>query len=913
MPQVAFAPAMVVPGSPPTAGLAAPTTAGRAEPPGSPRENNNHSFDGDDNNKAPPMRASRVVDPKDLKQKRSLASMFGTHRWKVLLQNSKWYHSPLAEQIRSMVQGKVWAIVMVVALLLALFLPDISILAGVNSNTGTDGVLTIVMFMFASELFLLTIVDANYMLSFFQLMDLVGTISMLFDISYFLGTSADVAVEASNDGSAQQSLMLLRAARAAKVGARAGRLSRVLRFLRFLPFLAGGGRPSEDDTQTGIASMISGQLAHLLATRVACLTIILVMVIPLFDIWTFPQTDWSLQTWVNRLSANTARSAKVSETMTEIGMMEDFYKRYAYGPYEACVGVWRDPDFICDKTNAYNQKIAEWRPAREGPPRASSSLIVHTNTFMVMFNMHYTKQMEAGFAIATMIFVIFIMVFSGLTLSSVVTELAVRPLERMLETVRKIASTVFKFTAEVAEEGEADEAITAADIDSSNEMKLLEKVVQKLAIIADLQTTKNMPEKTDDMRDEDLGILSMMHGSNIVEEKAREARRSMAVPRKRQAVAQQVRLEDFGVSQEVFNSWQFNALALSKVQRTSLAVFTISKFHDAGDGYINNGDEVAMLQRFVLAVEKEYLPVPFHSFAHAIDVVHGVSRLMRLLQSGVFLSELEEFSLLIASIGHDIGHPGVNNGFLSEVGHELALQYNDRSPLENMHCAKLYTIVGKPETNVFFKLTREQYKEVRKNCIETILHTDMMAHQAMVKDLQMIYQMNTEVFTPIDGDSSPNNGEVNHAEIEIFSQGDTKVKVMNCLLHSADVSNPCRAWETTHAWALVCLEEFFAQGDQEKMLGIPVQFLNDRDKLNKPNSQIGFIEFMIAPFYAAQIRLWPSMRELGTNLVTNLQNWQGMWEEEVKPGDEEKTKVKGRVEKVRNNMQDAIQRTPPPT
>lgn len=33
-------------------------------------------------------------------------------------------------------------------------------------------------------------------------------------------------------------------------------------------------------------------------------------------------------------------------------------------------------------------------------------------------------------------------------------------------------------------------------------------------------------------------------------------------------------------------------------------------------------------------------------------------------------------------------------------------------------------------TEVFYHLSKEQHKEVRKNCIETILHTDMMAHQA---------------------------------------------------------------------------------------------------------------------------------------------------------------------------------------
>merc|ERR1719188_1613326 len=65
----------------------------------------------------------------------------------------------------------------------------------------------------------------------------------------------------------------------------------------------------------------------------------------------------------------------------------------------------------------------------------------------------------------------------------------------MLDKVREIATTVFKFSADMTEQ-EEDEAIV---IDNSNEMKLLEKVVNKLAIIAEMQTTssKRMPEKTE--------------------------------------------------------------------------------------------------------------------------------------------------------------------------------------------------------------------------------------------------------------------------------------------------------------------------------------------------------------------------------------------------------------------------------
>jgi hypothetical protein len=240
----------------------------------------------------------------------------------------------------------------------------------------------------------------------------------------------------------------------------------------------------------------------------------------------------------------------------------------------------------------------------------------------------------------------------------------------------------------------------------------------------------------------------------------------------------------------------------------------------------------------------------------------------------------------------------VNNGFLSEVGHELALQYNDRSPLENMHCAKLYSIVNLPECNVFKPLTKDQYREVRKFCIETILHTDMMGHNAMVKDLQMLFQMNSEIFLASEGTSSI-------AVIEVFNQPDNKILSMNNLLHSADCSNPCRTWDCCQPWAMMVLEEFFAQGDQEKMLGVPVQFLNDRDKLNRPNSQIGFIEFMIVPYFAAQIKLWPKMNELGSNLQVNVGHWQDLWVQDSNPSEEERTKVANRVKRVVETLEEA--------
>jgi len=815
--------------------------------------------------------------------------------------HSGWYRSSLASKIRATLHGKPFAAVMVTALFLALFMNDIWVLAGINSNLWLNLLLTPVMALFFIELCGLTLVDVTYLFSFFQLMDVIGTFSMVFDIPWMLGTDATKAeTYSSSDNDAKRNLMLLRALRAAKIGARAGRLSRVLRFLRFLPFMGG----NREETRRGIASLISGKLANLLGTRVACLTILLVMVVPIFDIYTFPQEDLSQLTWVDRLSTNMADDPpRVNDTLDELRMMVDYYDELPFGPYEACTGRAGEDDFVCDVDD---QRLSSLQMGFNAPPREASVVKVYTETFMVSFNMHEPAQREAGIGICTICFIIFLMVFSGLALSSVVTELAVRPLERMLEKVQEIATTVFKFSADVTEQDEDDALV----IDDSNEMKLLEKVVEKLAIIAEMQAASagRMPEKTEDMNAEDIGVLSMMHGANIVEEKEK-AQRRMTVTKKKQAAPPTVRIEDLGVTLEVYSSWGFNTLRLSQEQRRRVTEFTIVRFHETGDGFFASQEDVLTLQRFLQAVEKEYLPVPFHSFAHAADVVHGVARLMRVTGSEHFLSGLEQFSLLIAAAAHDIGHPGVNNGFLSEVGHELALEYNDRSPLENMHCAKLYKIVANPQADVFGNLTKDQYKEVRNHCIETILHTDMTMHTSMVKDLQMLYQMNMEIFS----DDSPDDAQVEPvalAEIEIFTEAGAKTLVMEAFLHSADVSNPCRSWEVTQMWAWQCLEEFFMQGDQEKEKGIPLQFLNDRDKLNKPHSQIGFIEFMIAPLFAANLRLWPRLHELGDNLGNNMASWKDMWVEQTSPGEEEKAKVVARVDKVRKSLEDSMNRTP---
>ena len=56
-------------------------------------------------------------------------------------------------------------------------------------------------------------------------------------------------------------------------------------------------------------------------------------------------------------------------------------------------------------------------------------------------------------------------------------------------------------------------------------------------------------------------------------------------------------------------------------------------------------------------------------------------------------------TMLLAAATHDIGHLGVNNAFLKSTKHELALIYNDHSPLENMHISLAFKMLLEPKVS----------------------------------------------------------------------------------------------------------------------------------------------------------------------------------------------------------------------
>lgn len=175
---------------------------------------------------------------------------------------------------------------------------------------------------------------------------------------------------------------------------------------------------------------------------------------------------------------------------------------------------------------------------------------------------------------------------------------------------------------------------------------------------------------------------------------------------------------------------------------------------------------------------------------------------------------------------------------------------------------------------------------MRRGIIAAILHTDMVKHNEMIKELSLLYQMNSDALDALKPDGV------------VHSSSSTTQTILNALLHCADIGNPMKPWDICYQLAHLCLDEFFAQGDMEKEKGIPVQMLNDRDKVNRPNSQVGFIEFVIAPMAESMSNIFPQLDQLAHNLSFNVQTWLQMWIDEAAPPEEQASKVSERVKRV---------------
>lgn len=772
---------------------------------------------------------------------------------------------------------------MLFALLVALFLPDIWVAIGVELRGVIDCILMIVLFCFLVELLLQLVGQwRTYRGTFFFWMDIVGLLSVPLDLSI-------VADGLSGVASGPADTLIMRLARMAKLGTRAGRFTRLMKVLRFLP-----GVKEDVTSHTDMAKAMAARLNHVLTIRVSCVIIIMVIVCPCLQIGTFPTSENSMLAWLEVLQQTVTEQGpdSAAEVIADLDM---FYSERNFAPFRLGYVL---PDGTLEEVDALSG---------EKPKRSTSILKVEldgSKAYMLV-NLEGPFRVDA-LANCTLIFIIMVlMAFSTLVMSNAISAIVLLPLESLMSNVKGIASKIF---ASVTTMASRDSDLETVSSDSStseaeanrervmhNETQLLEKILKKIGTVSEIHA-KQAPlgeQDYEQLGEADRALLQAYTTHSEAAAMLRKAH-SEGMPSEGDSVDAEeleVMIEDRLVEADLtlfdLEAWEFAVLNLSENKQFTLCLCALTVYRGLTFGSpFGISDWGVVCTNFVKAVEAGYNSSnPYHNFVHAVDVCITTHRFLETLHAHHYLTKNERFCLVVAALAHDIGHPGLNNPFLVETLHELAIRYNDLSPLENMHCARLFEIASQPECDVFVESERQHRADSRRIVIESVLHTDHAHHFALVKELQKFYDGSAEIFDisavmyrDAHAGSFPSS-EV----VEIFRKSDNKKLLLNTFVHFCDVSNPTKQWGEAMQWAELLTEEFYVQGDQEKALGITVQPLNDRDKSNAPYSQIGYIEFFVAPLLFAFEKLAPPAEFCTDVMLANMGKWAGEWVQRTDP------------------------------
>ena len=281
----------------------------------------------------------------------------------------------------------------------------------------------------------------------------------------------------------------------------------------------------------------------------------------------------------------------------------------------------------------------------------------------------------------------------------------------------------------------------------------------------------------------------------------------------------------------IFTKYNFNEFMDSKKFRTWCEKIS--------DGYINSNY--------------------YHNCLHAADISQTCHIYFQvgLVNDKIVLNTKSICALFLSCICHDFKHPGFNNNYLIETKHPLSLKYNDISVLENMHISETFNLINSDTNcNILENLDNSEYKIFRKQMISCVLNTDMANHSNSLNFMKKILKED-------------------YAKTE-----DDNQNYMNLLIHSADISNPTKKFDIYFKWAKLVVEEFYYQGDKEKELGLKCSC--DRNKVSLYKSQLGFIDFIITPFYGEFVKVFQKLNYLFNNVENNRKKIKEMEDEDNK-------------------------------
>uniref|UniRef100_A0A3P9M9P0 Phosphodiesterase n=1 Tax=Oryzias latipes TaxID=8090 RepID=A0A3P9M9P0_ORYLA len=327
--------------------------------------------------------------------------------------------------------------------------------------------------------------------------------------------------------------------------------------------------------------------------------------------------------------------------------------------------------------------------------------------------------------------------------------------------------------------------------------------------------------------------------------------------------------------------WDFNILELeAATHKRPLTYLGLKIFTSFGVCDFLNCSE-ATLRSWLQLIEASYHSSnSYHNSTHAADVLHATAYFLRRERVKGSLDQLDEVAALIAATVHDVDHPGRTNSFLCNAGSELAILYNDTAVLESHHAALAFQLTNRDsKSNIFKNIDRNQYRTLRQSVIDMVLATEMTRHFEHVS--KFVNSINKPM-AAIEETSTCSGNSESESQTNFRNSAENRLLIKRMLIKCADVANPCRPLELCIEWAGRISEEYFAQTDEEKRLGLPVVMpVFDRNTCSVPKSQISFIDYFITDMFDA-LDAFAGLPVLMEHLSENYKYWKTLDEGKCK-------------------------------
>ncbi|KAJ9530480.1 hypothetical protein QJQ45_012452 [Haematococcus lacustris] len=344
------------------------------------------------------------------------------------------------------------------------------------------------------------------------------------------------------------------------------------------------------------------------------------------------------------------------------------------------------------------------------------------------------------------------------------------------------------------------------------------------------------------------------------------------------------------------SSWAFDAFQLtSATAGRPLSVLAYWLLHQSGLAAWAQLDPTK-LARWLCRVEDGYCANPYHNRSHAADVVQTMH--MLLTRGGLmpgYADHLTQLAAYLAAVCHDYQHIGRTNDWLVETKDELALRYNDRSPMENHHLAGAFSLLKHPDLNFLQAMPKATYDRLRKLVIELVLGTDMKQHFSIVGSFTAMHRIApgapAKTTTSIKHIEAPSMPSVDSSQQDpadtlsgrSYAEEDSrmlpvsdqdKVLSLQMALKCSDLGHLAAPLPVHLAWVSRLEAEFFAQGDAERAQGLPISPLCDRTKQGITKSQVGFFDFVALPLFNNFTTRFTAAKPLLRGVMRNYRHWQ---------------------------------------